>query len=288
MMQLLEDPRMSSDQNGPKPDSERSPRAAGRRLSARAPAAWGASRDALAAVHNLEALLRSPSVPYQTILDLLPELRASAAVIREAFDAAAHGGAATAAAGAYGSVRVAEFGLLLDATATQPEDRDALALRAHELADELEASADLLALLDRASSPVPTEVSLNLIVRETARISCTGRGREVIVRFDEANPDCVVTTDPYAAGPLLAIAIARVYGATMGEISVRARSLPPHATLVVEAASPSDLALPVTAMRVLPPVPPTDDAGRHVAEQIGALLLIEPARWAIAFTSTGG
>jgi hypothetical protein len=279
---------MSSDQNGPKPDSERNPLPAGRRLSARAPSAWGASRDALAAVHNLEALLRSPSVPYQTILDLLPELRDSAAVIREAFDGAARNGAATMAVGAYGSVRVAEFGLLLDATATATGDREALALRAHELADELESSADLLALLDRASSPVATEVSMNLIVRETARISGTGRGRELIVRFDEANPDCVVTTDPYAAGPLLAIAIARVYGATMGEVAVRARCSPPNATLLVEAASPSDLAFPITAMRVLPPVPPTDDAARYVSEQIGALLLVEPARWAIAFTSAAG
>ncbi len=287
-MQLLKGPRMSSDSNGRKPETEPSPPSAGRRLSARAPSAWGASRDALAAIHNLEALLRSASVPYRTILDLLPELRASAAVIREAFDAAAQAGATTSAVGKHGGLRVEEFGRLLDATASAEKDRSSLAFRAHELADELESSADLLALLERASAPLPTEVSVNLIVRETARMSCTGRGRELVVRFDEASPDCVVTTDPYAAGPLLAIAVARVHGGKVGEVAVRARCTPPHATLVVEPAGPADAVLPVTAMRVLPPVPPTDDAALTVAEQIGALLLVEPARWAIVFTSATG
>ena len=135
---------------------------------------------------------------------------------------------------------------------------------------------------------MPTEVSINLIVRETARMSGTGRGRELIVRFDEASPDCVVTTDPYAVGPLLAIAVARVQGDGVGEIAVRARCSPPNATLLVEAVTPEDATLPMTAMRVLPPVPPTDDAARRVAERIGALLLIEPARWAIAVTSAAG
>jgi hypothetical protein len=278
---------MSSESNGRKPDSEPVP-PTGRRLSARAPSAWGAARDALAAVHNLEALLRSSSVGYRTILDLLPELRASAAVLREAFDAARSGEAATAAVGDYGSVRVDEFGRLLDATSTAAEDRGALAYRAHLLANELESAADLLALLERASAPVPTEVSINLIVRETARMSGTGRGRELIVRFDEASPDCVVTTDPYAVGPLLAIAVAGVQGEGAGEVAVRARCSPPNATLLVEAAGAADSALPMTAMRVLPAVPPTEGAARRVAEQIGALLLMEPGRWVIAITSAAG
>jgi hypothetical protein len=286
MMQLLEGPRMSSESNERKPDSAPSPpSAAERRVSARAPSAWGAARDALAAVHNLEALLRSATVANRTILDLLPELRSSADVLREAFDAALGGEATTAAVGAYGGVRVDEFGRLLDATAIAAEDRGALAYRAHFLADELESSADLLALLERASAPVPNEVSINLIVRETARMSGTGRGRELIVRFDEASPDCVVTTDPYAVGPLLAIAVARVYGEGNGEIAVRARCTPPNATLVVEAAGPPDFALPVTAMRVLPAVAPTEMAARRVAERIGSLLKIDPARWAIVVTS---
>lgn len=110
----------------------------------------------------------------------------------------------------------------------------------------------------------------------------------MVVRFDEASPDCIVTTDPYAAGPLLAIAVACVHGDPMGEIAVRARSVPPHATLVVERAGPGDSPLPITSMRVLPAVPPTADAVWRVAEQIGALFLIEPGRWVIAFSSAAG
>ena len=273
---------MSSESNGHNSDSEPGPPSGvGRRPIARAPSAWGAARDALAAVHNLEALLRGASVPYRTILDLLPELRASAGILREAFEAAHAGDATTAAVGAYGGLQVDEFGHLLDATANAPEDRDALARRAHLLADELESSADLLALLERASAPVPTEVSLNLIVRETARTLSTGRGSELVVRFDEASPDCAVTTDPYAVGPLLSIAVARVHGAGVAEIAVRARCSAPNATLLVEAAGPGDSALPGIAMRVLPAVPPAEEAVRRVAEQIGALLLVDRARWAI-------
>jgi hypothetical protein len=247
---------MSSESNGRKPDSEPgSSQEAARRFSARAASAWGAARDALAAVHNLEALLRGSTVPYRTILDLLPELRASAAVLRGAFDAARGGAGATSEVGVYGAVRVDEFGRLLD---------------------------------ERSEAPVPTEVSLNLIVRETARMSGTGRGRELIVRFDEASPDCVVTTDPYAVGPLLAIAVARVHGHGVGEVVVRARCSPPLATLMVEAAIPQDAVLPMTAMRVLPSVAPTDDAARRVAERIGALLVIEPARWVMAVNAEVG
>jgi hypothetical protein len=281
---------MSSESNGQKPDSLEPPPPSGpgRRVSARAPSTWGAARDALAAVHNLEALLRSASVQYRTILDLLPELRTSASVLREAFAAALVGDAATAAVGGYGGVRLDELGRLLDATAAAQDDRDELAGRAHLLAGELEASADLLALLERASGPVPTEVSLNLIVRETGRMSATGRGHELVVRLDEASPDCLVTTDPYVVGSLLSLAVAQVHGAGLDAIVVRARCSAPNATLLVEAASPADSALPVIAMRALPAVPPAEGAARRATEQIGALLLVEKVRWAIALGAAAG
>ena len=254
-------------------------------MSARAPSAWGAARDALAAVHNLEALLRSNSVAFRTILDLLPELRNGAGVLNDAFVRAHGGDPATAAVGDYGRVRVDELQRLLDATAAAQADRDVLAQRARSLADELEVSTDLLALLERSADPLPTEVSLNLIVRETGRMSA--RGRELVVRFDEASPDCEVTTDPYVMGPLLSLAIGQVHGAGIQEITVRARRSPPNATLVVEASGPGDAALPVMAMRILPGVPPAEQAALRVAEQLGALLVAQPSRWAIALGSAG-
>ncbi len=274
---------MSSQSNGHKSDGDSTPTSGiGRRLVERAPSAWGAARDALAAVNNLEALLRSTSVTHPTLLDLLPELRASAAVLSDVFDVAREGDAAASAVGAYGQLRVAEFGRVLDATATGMADRDGLALQLHTVGEDLETSADLLALLERSAAPLATEVSLNVIVRETARMLGTGRGRELVVRFDEASPDCVVATDPYTIGALLAIAVARVHGAGVGGLVVRTRSSSSHAVLVVEAAGPADLALAGSAMRVLPAVPPTDQAAQRVADRVGAILVIEPARWTIA------
>ena len=280
---------MSSESNGQKPDSVEPPPASGgeRRLSARAPSTWGAARDALAAVHNLEALLRSTTVAFRTILDLLPELRTGAGVLSDAFERARAGGVATAAVGEHGRVYVDELQRLLDATETGQEDRDVLANRARSLADELEASADLLALLERSADPLPTEVSLNHIVRETSRMSATGRGRELPARFEEASPDCAVTTDPYVIGPLLSLAVAQVRGAGIHEISIRARSSPPSATLVVEASAPGDAELPIVTMRVLPAVPPAEQAALRVAEQIGVLLVVQPLRWAIVLGSAG-
>jgi hypothetical protein len=219
---------------------------------------------------------------------LLPELRTGAGVLSGAF-ARAHGAdAAASAVGEYGHVHVDELQRILDATEAAEEDRDVLASRARALADQLEASADLLALIERSADPLPTEVSLNLIVSETGRMSATGRGRELAVRFDEASPDCSVTTDPYVVGPLLSLAVAQVHGAGVHEISIRARCSPPNATLVVEASTPDDSALPTMPMRVLPAVPPAEQAAQRVAEQIGALLVVQPLRWAIALGSAAG
>jgi hypothetical protein len=281
---------MSSESNGQKPDPPEPvpPSGTGKRSSARAPSIWGAVRGALAAVHNLEALLRSTSVPYRTILDLTPELRASAGVLREAFERARGGDAPTAEVGAYGTTCTGAFEELLDATVATVEKRDDLAKRAHGLADELDASADLLALLERASSPVATDVSINLVARETGRMAGTGRGRELPVRLEEASPDCVVHTDPYVVGPLLSLAVASAHSAGLAELVVRARCTPPNATLLVEAASAGDASLPLVPIRALMAIPPAERAARRVADQIGALLLIERARWAIVLTSTGG
>src|SRR5580704_11877507 len=74
---------MSSESNDRKPDSIEPgpPSGAKTRRSSRAPSAWGQVRDAVASVHNLAALLRSPSVKYKVIRDLLPELREGAKVL---------------------------------------------------------------------------------------------------------------------------------------------------------------------------------------------------------------
>jgi hypothetical protein len=258
------------------------------RISSRAPSAWGAARDALAAVHNLEALLRSERVPSRTIRDLIPELRTGAGVLRDVFDEARGVGDAAAAVGEHGGARVAELERLLDAAESSSEDRDELAARAHTLEEELEASADLLAVLERAGAPSPTEVSVDLVVRETGRLWGSGRGREVSVRFDAPTPDGAVTTDPYVVGPLLALLVAWVHAAGAPTVVVRARCGPTQATFVVEPAGAADAATPVIAMRVMPCVPPTEQVAQRVAEQMGAALTWGEARASIALPIAAG
>lgn len=279
---------MSSESNGRKPDSlapSSPPSGVKGRTSARAPSAWGAVRDALSAVRNLEALLRSSSVQSPTILDLMTELKSSAAVLRGAFeraigtDAAASDPAANQV-GELGRVTMDGFDGLLEAMAADPADRAAHAAQARDFADELEAEADLLALLDRAAAPLATEVSLNLVAREVGRMTGATRGREMIIQFDEAAPDCIVTTDPYVLGPILLLLVAWVYSAGARAIVLRARSSP-RARFILEAAKLEDAALPTLALRVNPWLPVSEPAVRRLAEQIGAALELEAIRGTI-------
>jgi len=272
---------MASESNGQKPDSAAPNSGVVHRVSARAPSAWGAVRDALAAVHNVAALLRNESVPHRTILDLLPELRSSAGELRAAFERPATD-AATTEVGEHGAGLVAQLDALLDAVAAADEstDRATQAAQAGGLAMDLEACADLLALLDRAAAPVATEVSLNLIAREAGRMSGTARGREMIVQFQEASPDCVISTDPYVLAPVLSLLSACTHAAGVHAVVLRAHSAP-EPGFVTEAAEMVDAALPTLALRVTSWVPPSASAARSVAERIGAVIDLQGKRCTI-------
>jgi hypothetical protein len=288
---------MSSEQNGRKPDTTEPPppsREQTRHPSSRAASIWGAARDSLAAVRNLDALLRS-SVPYSTIRDLLPELRTSAGVLRDVFvraaepadpsDAPDH---ALVAVGAYGQERAKEFDELLDGTADPDADRNELAQRTRILADELEASADLLSLLERAAAPVVTEINVVRIAHETGRMSgASGRGRVVVVRFQEEGPDCVVRGDPYLVGSLLALVTACVDVEGLGPLSLRVRCDPPHAEFVIEASTPADAGLPTIPIRVMVKIPPTEAAVRRLAERVGASLELGGGRGTVTLPEAG-
>jgi hypothetical protein len=271
---------MSSESNGRKSDGAgaEAPGSAtnGPRSNARVASAWGAARDALAAVRNLDALLRSPVVPAKTILDLVPELQATAGVLREAFERSLAGDEATAAVGAHGRLRVGGLDRVLEALVAEPGARTELAARVGPLADELEASIELMVLLDRAAAPVPTEITVDLVARELGRMSGSARGREVIVQFDEARPDRDIHADPYVLGPLLALLVACMQSAGVDPLVLRARSAP-LAHFLVEAAVPADAALPTLTVRVMPWIAPSESATRHVAGQIRATLEIDRA-----------
>lgn len=273
---------MSSESNGRKPDSQEPGPSSGpsTRLSARAPSAWGAVRDALASLHNLDALLRSTNVLYKTIRDLLPELRTSAGVLRDAFERAqSSGDVAALAVGDQGVASILELEKLLDATAMAEDEREELAKRARGLADELEAAADLLALIERAAGPVATDVSLHLVVRESRRLSGSNKGREVTARLDTTAPDANVHADPYVLGPLLTLLVGYVATAAGGDVVIRPRLRTAGAsTISVEPATAADASLEITTLRVLPTLPATVVAAERAAEQIGATLAVEPKR----------
>lgn len=273
---------MSSESNGRKPDSQEPGPISGAstRLSARAPSAWGAVRDALASLHNLDALLRSTNILYKTIRDLLPELRTSAGVLRDAFERAqASGDEATIAVGDQGVAGIRDLEKLLDATAMAEDEREGLARRARSLADELEASANLLGLIELAADPVTTDVSLHPIVREAGRLANSNKGREVTARMDTTAPDLNVHVDPLVLGSLLALLVGHVATATDGDVVIRPRIRTGGAgSIAVEPATAADASLEVTTLRVLPTLPATVAAARRVAQQIGAMLEVEPTR----------
>jgi len=279
---------MSSESNDRKPESiEPGPSSGAKaRRSSRAPSAWGQVRDAVSSVHNLEALLRSPSVKYKVIRDLLPELRQGARVLVELFTPQAGDGPsdeATEQVCAYGLAVATSLEQLLDATDVANDEREDLTTRALQLAGELEASTDLLALLERAASPAPTSVSLRLIVRQTQRLWGGARGGELAVRLDESAPDASVDVDPYVVGPLLSLVLALSQAAGAGEVVVRASSSGAGAVLTAGPAGAGDAALRTVPVRVLPAVPPTEKTARQVAAAIGAVLELNGAHAELRF-----
>jgi hypothetical protein len=273
---------MSSESNGRKPESQEPgpPSGLTTKVSARAPSAWGAVRDALASLHNLDALLRSTNVLYKTIRDLLPELRTSGGVLREIFERAQGSeDEVTVAVGDQGASRIVDLEKLLDATAMAEDERDDLAKRARDLADELEAAADLLALMERAGEPVRTDVSLHLIVREAGRLVGSNKGREVHAHMETTEPDANMHADPHLLSPLLTLLVGHVATASGGDVVIRARvSTGGGGLITVEPAAPADAALERTTLRVLPTLRATVRASRRVAQQIGATLEVEPRR----------
>ncbi len=144
-----------------------------------------------------------------------------------------------------------------------------LAARVSAAADELEASAELLALLDRAAEAGSVDRGRPRPGRARGGAAVgTARGRRVLrVRFDEASPDSLVTADPYVLGPLLSLVVACVHQAPASSRG-RARPAAPEAGFIVEAATPADDALPTLAVRVMPWVPPTETTARAVGGEV--------------------
>jgi hypothetical protein len=278
---------MSSDSKDKNADSsDPAPGRHGGLPSARAPTTWGPVRSALASLYNLEVLLRNRAISLGTLVDLLPELCANAALLRDTFRVEAHADVERLAVSERGNKVLAELDSVLDGVQAGATDRDSLAARAGTVADELEASADLSALLDRSNLPNPTEVSLAVVAREAGRMHGAGRGRSRVVRFDGGPSPASVVTDPVVLATLLSLIIACVYEGGTHDIVVRAQPLPKPG-FVVEAVADTDLDLPTMTMGILAWVPAAAAVARRVAANLGAVLELEGARAMIELGKPG-
>ena len=203
--------RMSSESNGRSRIRRSRARHSGgvNRISARAPSAWGAvARRAGGRPQPRGAAAQRERTATGRSCDLLPELRSSAGALREAFE---RRGDRRARATRHGRVRrgaVGQLDALLDAEGAAGEERDRSVRKpAPGLSRTSSRPARTCWRCSIARpTPSPPRSALKLMVREAGRMSGTARGREVIVRFDEATPDCVSSTGPLRPrpGPLAA------------------------------------------------------------------------------------
>ncbi len=237
--------------------------------------AWGRTRDALAAVHNLETLLRSPRVGASTLAALLPELVGSCVVLRAAFDGAESLARTELAAYANERLLVLEHALN-EAGAGGLETRARLALEqvVSSVLSELDAAVDLLDLSERAHGASVGELSLAELTRAALGMvgSSPPSAEGVLVRVDTEDAACVVLADPHVVARVLGGAIVRVRAAGVRDIVVRARCEARAVTLTV-APAPADGATgsPVTT-RVMRRIPPTDAILEDAVTAIGGRL----------------
>ncbi|MEI7893099.1 MAG: hypothetical protein WCI05_08410 [Myxococcales bacterium] len=165
----------------------------------------GSLRDALAAFHNLLTLLRSSRVTLAVIVDLLPELDASVAALAWAFAEAgdpSHNVSPDLDRFAIGAL--SEFEKALEGVRVASTDRVALHDRLAVTRDNIVVAVELLELLQRASHPRLTEVSLGGLVREAVLLAGSTRVGDRTATF-ECVSDGLVITDPCTVARILAI-----------------------------------------------------------------------------------
>jgi hypothetical protein len=237
--------------------------------------AWGRIRDALAAVHNLETLLRSPRVGTGTLAALLPELVASCGVLRAAFqggDNVAREDLATYAHERLDGLEQA----LQEAAVGGVETRARLALEqvVTRVLFELDAAVDLLDLSERAHGASLGELSLGELTRAALNMagSVPPSADGVLVRVDTEDAACVVLTDAHAVARVLGGAIVRVRAAGVRDIVVRARCEERAVTLTVAPGDAAAALLPAVTTRVMRRIPPTDAILEDAVRAIGGRL----------------
>jgi hypothetical protein len=268
-------PRVSNASSAAPPSSGTPPSSGSRApgSSRRLPAdqvAWGAVRDAITAIHNLEVLLKSPRVGTKVLADVLHEFLDGVGVLRAAFTSAAQEAKGEATLRARRGLAELTRTLLDEleramqqAMTSDFDARGRLGLEqvVTRVSVDLDAAAELLDLSDRAEHAMEAELSLAELARVALRGGAYGTDREILVRFagaTQADRDCILRADPHVIKGLLAFAIARVHARGAAEVSLRLEAGADAARIEVGPTTSAERAVPSSRLRIVRLLEPTD------------------------------
>jgi hypothetical protein len=262
------------------PAASSPPSAAGKRASVAAlnegAARRGRVRDALAALGNVEAMLRSRSgVAIDAEVD---ELRRGLHALHEAFEAAAleasddqREARRALEAFAAGRIRAVERALA---------DLNALDVPSSlaTIGVDLDTAAGLLELTERASDGVPVEVSVANLAEQALHLAWTLRShKESTISIRSTIGDCSVACDPHVVARVLAVAVAMVRE-MHEDVVVRTRVDDDAGVIEVTGITAEDETARMMQTRLLPRIAPTDAVLAAAVRAAGITLAVEPGR----------
>jgi hypothetical protein len=254
-------------------------------------------RAALASVHNLETLVKSPRASRGMITAVFPELYAGIAAMQAEFDGILAPTPEDAVQGRAASALAAFARALLDAldhalriSETQPLDakaRLALELATARVSPELAAAADLLELLERAHGAAPTDLPLAGLVEASLRLASVRSDDRVRVHVAPASFSAgaaarstvapgAILADAHLVGGLLACAVSAVSrepGRPPSDVTAIATLEGEHVAIALESARPEHAAFPSTDAPLLRRIPPTDAVVDEAARASGVSIL---------------
>ncbi len=234
----------------------------------------GRVRDALAALGNLEMVLRSSS-PLGN--EEREELRRGLSWMRESFTVATQE--------ADGDLRDARRELEAFASLHISDLEDALTNEAPNVdvitksSRDLEAAAALLELSERSTENAQVDVSVATLAEQALHLAWTIRSygaQGVHVRASDG--DCSVSCDPHVIARVLAIAVTRVRASSEGAVVVRTRVEEDAGVIEVTRYTSEDLAAHVVQTRVATQVAPTDMVVAAAARAANIGLVVEETR----------
>jgi hypothetical protein len=244
--------------------------------SIEATARRGRVRDALAALGNVESMLRSRSA--DGIGAEVEELRRGMHALHEAFEAAVLESsdaqrAALSALSAFAADRIRA----VEATLRDPSV-PGVAASLGAVALDLDTAAGLLELAERAAEFAPVEVSVATLAEQALHLAWSLRSHSAVsVRVRSAIGDCSVSCDPHVVARVLAIAVA-IVRETSSEVLVTTQVEEGFGVIEISAAKTTDDAARVMQTRILPRIGPTDAVLATASLAAGIALDIEPGR----------